>query len=450
MAELTWIPRRWRIAAGLALLVLATDVHASSEIPSIQTVPNCEAMGLKHCPLPLDQELPAAADMLKWSQADRVIGFRNTYRQYAGDVFRADPGTKFALKPAPAGISWRYQVGSEQWGVEDYLKHQSVTGLLVLHKDQILYEYYGSGNTDSTLWTSRSVAKSVTSILVGMALKEHAISSVNVPLIEYLPELRGTAWERVSLREALQHTSGVRWNENYDDPQSDFAALTHCEASNDPYPCVLNLVKAAPRRPGTKPGQVWSYNTGGAWLVGLLLERATKMSLAQYLEGHLWRRFGMESDGVWEALRAGEVDMGGHGFNATLRDWGRFGLFVARGGFLPDGTSLLPPKWLRDSTRWTKAKGSVNSENPDGQFGYQWWHIALPASHAKDVGLRKLLDQSFSAEGIFGQTIIIDPKDELVMVQWSVWPHADMPEATYDEQALFLAAVAQSLNATSR
>src|SRR5438477_1647143 len=110
------------------LLILGAGARAASQAPSIDVAdaPNCEAMGLKHCPLPLDRELPAAADILTWTQDDRVIGFRNSYRQYAGDVFHADPAQKFALKAPPAGFYPHYQLGTEPSTLEDYLKRQSV------------------------------------------------------------------------------------------------------------------------------------------------------------------------------------------------------------------------------------------------------------------------------------------------------------------------------------
>ena len=182
-----------------------------------------------------------------------------------------------------------------------------MTGLLVLKDGRIAYEYYGEGNTDRTLWTSRSVAKSVVSVLVGIAVREGLIHDVADPITRYLPELAGTAWDGVTLHQLLQHSSGTQWNENYADPDSDFAQLTRCEALPEPYPCVMDLVRSVKRRPGVRPGEVWSYNTGGAWLVGRVLEKATGMTIARYLETRLWSRFPMERDGVWQALVKGGV-----------------------------------------------------------------------------------------------------------------------------------------------
>jgi CubicO group peptidase (beta-lactamase class C family) len=191
---------------------------------------------------------------------------------------------------------------------------------------------------------------------------------------------------------------------------------------------------------------VWSYNTGGAWLVGRVLEQATGMTIAAYLESRLWSRFAMQSDGVWEALLKDRVDMGGHGFNATLRDWGRFALFVSRAGTLASGEQLLPADWIQQSVTWTQARGSVTPESPDGQYGYQWWFAGVdPARGDADDALRTA-QQTFWAEGIYGQAIAINPAQRLVMVQWSTWKEAETPASLYDEQVLFFGAIARALS----
>jgi CubicO group peptidase (beta-lactamase class C family) len=426
------------------LVLLSMAAGMAAETPTTASNPaQCRAIGLQSCPVPFDATLPPARDMLTWSQDERVVGFRNTYRQYRGDVFHADPAHTYPLPASNVPLPpLHYTMDHRDWALEDYLQHQSVTGLLIVKDGRIAYEHYARGNTDSTLWTSRSVAKSVVSVLVGAAIKEGRIKSVDDDITLYLPELKRTAWQGVSLRNLLQHTSGVKWNENYADPKSDFAQLTYCEARPDAYDCVMKLVSSVTRKPGVKPGEVWSYNTGGAWLVGRVLEKATGMTVAQYLETRLWRPFGMERDGVWEALVAGKVDMGGHGFNATLRDWGRFGWLVARGGQLPGGESLLPPDWLAQSTHWTTAKGSVDAANPRGQYGYQWWHSGIAGSSG---ALEATTEHTMWAEGIYGQVIAIDPGSHLVMVQWSTYEDAEGTQAQGDEQVLFFHAVEQAL-----
>ena len=422
-----------------ALFVLACAA-VLAQIAARAAAPDCKRWGLSVCPAPYDAQIPDPTYMLTWSQDERVIGLRNTYRMYRGDVFRADAAHAYPLPQARTALPpVVYELKGRRYDLDDYLRRQSVTGLLIIKDGSIVREFYGGGNTDTTLWTSRSVAKSVVSILVGIALEEGAIRSVDDQITAYLPELKRSAWQGVTLRQLLQHTSGVAWNENYKDPASDFAKLTRCEAHRQPYGCVLNLVGSVKRAPGIMPGEVWSYNTGGAWLVGRLLEQATGMSLARYLQTRLWSRFAMQSDGVWESLIPGRSDMGGHGLNATLRDWGRFALFVSRDGVLPSGERLLPKGWIAESTTWTRARGSVTPEAPNGQYGYQWWFQGGTPS----------ADRTFWAEGIYGQAIAIDPADHLVLVQWSAWPQAEMPDSYYDEQAAFFDALVHRLQGAS-
>ncbi len=434
----------------LAILGLAGPAGGrdTADAAARSDLAQCESIGLSACPQPFDEILPPAEDMLSWDQPSRVIGFRNTYRLYQGDVFRTLGGKVF---PLPAALykmpAVRYHMDGQTYRLADYLRRQNVTGLLILKNARVVYEYYGSGNSSETLWTSRSVAKSVVSILVGMAIKEGLIGSVADPVSRYLPELKGSAWDGVTLRDLLQHTSGVDWNENYADPTSEFAHLTLCEASPAPYPCVWRLISTLPRTPGMRPGEVWSYNTGGAWLVGRVLEKAAGMTIARYLETRLWSKFAMQSDGVWEALVKGQVDMGGHGFNATLRDWGRFALFVAAGGKLASGEELLPSDWIAQSVAWSKAKGSVTPATPDGQYGYQWWFNGVDPSRRDVSNAMRTARQSFWAEGIYGQAVAINPIEKLVMVQWSTWKQAETPASLYDEQALFFNALAQALRA---
>jgi CubicO group peptidase (beta-lactamase class C family) len=427
--------------SGLLALTLAVGLAHAAD-----TRGPCGVPGLEPCPQPFDKVLPAAKDMLSWDQDTRVVGFRNTYRLYEGDVFSTHGAKPYPLPTASGPLKEvSYSMEGKQRGLADYLASQSVTGLLVLKDGKIAYEYYGKGNTPQTLWTSRSVAKSVVSVLVGMAVKEGKIKSLDDKIAIYIPELEGSEWQDVTLHQLMQHTSGVQWDENYASKDSDFSHMTQCEAKPDPYDCVLNLVRSVKRKPGVKPGEVWSYNTGGAWLVGRVLENATGTTLAKYLESRLWSRYGMQQDGVWHALVPGKVDMGGHGFNATLRDWGRFGEFVLSGGQLANGEKLLPDDWIARSTHWTTAKGSVTAAAPNGQYGYQWWYNA-PASDA-DAEPKQTTnsDKTFWALGIYGQTIAINPAEHLVMVQWSTWKNAETPASLYDEQAVFVNALSKAL-----
>ncbi|MBK2638129.1 serine hydrolase, partial [Escherichia coli] len=164
-------------------------------------------------------------------------------------------------------------------------------------------------------------------------------------------------------------------------------------------------------------GEQWSYSSGGAWLLGDILERATGMSLAAWLEQALWQPAGMAHDGVWHAYQQGKHDVGAHGFNATLEDWGRFGEFVARDGRLSNGKQLVPTGWFDQAASWTKALNSVSAAHPEGIYGYQWWNNAIPAN-AQNVQPtpQEGLKGSLWALGIYGQVIMVNRAEHLVIV----------------------------------
>ncbi|WJR36125.1 serine hydrolase [Mycobacteroides immunogenum] len=383
-------------------------------------------------PEPVDIDLPDVKDMLTWNRAQRVVGFRNDYRQYSGDTFR--PGDHVAPLPVSDRTvdSVSYSMAGITYSLQEYLERSSVTGLLVLKNGQIVHEFYGSGNTSTTLWTSRSVAKSVVSTLVGVALHDGAITSLDDLITQYRPDYSGSAWDGATLRQLITHTTGVQWSEDYTQPDSEFAKMTAYEAGSDTYTHVSDLVRNVKRKPGVAPGEVWDYCTGGAWLLGDILERATGMSLAAYLERKIWKPFGMADTGVWHAYEAGHHDSGGHGFNATLRDWGRFGRFVLQDGVLPSGEKILPDGWVRDAHTWTTAAGSVSPEHPHGAYGYQWWNNSVFAEDVSPKGTPEL-QSTLWALGIFGQIIAINQTHNLVMVQWSTW---DTAAPAFDTQPL--------------
>ncbi|WP_025203788.1 serine hydrolase domain-containing protein [Enterobacter ludwigii] len=404
----------------------------------------CNGTDLNTCPAPFDKQLPDTHKMLTWSRADRVVGFRNDYRNYAGDVFHHGNATPLLSAEKPLTDA-RYQVNGKTYNLQDYLKRQNVSGMLVLKDGKIAWKYLGEGNTDTTLWTSRSVGKSVVSTLVGVALKEGKIRSLDDLVTQYEPDLKGTAWDGVTLKQLITHTSGVAWNEDYTNPASDFAQLTECEAKPGTYDCVRKLVSGLKRE--HPAGQHWSYSSSGAWLLGDVLERATGMTLAAYLEKSIWQPYGMASDGVWHAYRKGQHDVGAHGFNATLDDWGRFGEFILHNGTLPNGKQILPDNWVKDASRWTQADGSVSDTHPTGLYGYQWWNNEVPVTATKVVpAANESLKGSLWALGIFGQMIMVNQAENLVIVQWSTWPQAEPSFSAQPlEASLMFSAIANAL-----
>lgn len=407
----------------IALLTLCLSAAFNTQASTIQN--NCKTLHLNNCPTPVDKKLPNVKNMLTWNQQQRAIGFRNDYRSYAGDVFHAAGG-----KPLPRATQnlnqVSYQLHGQSYLLKDYLKRNNVTGMMVIKDGKVVWDYYANGNNPTTLWTSRSVGKSIVSTLVGVALKEGKIKSLDDKVVKYNPDVRGTAWENVTIRQLLQHTSGVNWNEDYTNPQSDFAQLTQCEAHPNTYTCVNNLVKNPQRKAYAKPGTAWSYSSGGAWLLGDTLEKATGENIAKYLQDKIWQPFGMSRDGVWHSYAVDKHDVGAHGFNATLEDWGKFGLFVMNNGKLPNGQQILPANWVKDARSWNQAKNSVSKLHPEGTYGYEWWNNSVPAN-AADVAPKTGLNSKDTmwALGIYGQIIMVNQAQKLVIVQWSTWPKAE-------------------------
>lgn len=439
--------RKYEVSGKLMLAAAVVAGMATWTIPSMaksaQTAA-CGGVALTTCPTPFDKTLPAAKNMLTWSQTDRVVGFRNDYRNYAGDVFYHGKSTPLVKADKQLG-DVTYALNGQTWNLSDYLKRENVAGMLVLKDGKIAYKYLGEGNTDSTLWTSRSVGKSVVSTLVGIALKEGKIQSLDDDITRYEPDLKGTAWEGTTIRQLMQHVSGVAWNEDYTNPKSDFAVLTECEAQPGAYDCVRKLISGLKRiHPA---GESWSYSSGGAWLLGDILERATGMPLAAYLEQSIWQPYGMASDGVWHSYAKGKHDVGAHGFNATLEDWGRFGEFILNEGRLANGKQILPENWVNEASAWNQAANSVSAAHPDGSYGYQWWNNAIPANATNVTPTpEQSLKGSLWALGIYGQMIMVNRAENLVIVQWSTWPMAEPSFSAQPlEASLMFSAIAQNL-----
>ena len=427
---------------GLSILLMGLGAF-----PNAYANSQCGVPELTVCPTPADEKLPDVKNMLKWNMEDRMIGFRNDYRAYPGDVFKhATPRPLMRQIHDMSSVS--YTVDGHSYNLQEYVARNKIAGLMVIKNGVVVLEFYGRGNTPRTLWTSRSVGKSVVSTLVGVALKEGKIKSLDDKVVRYNPDVKGTVWANITIRELLQHTSGVKWDENYEDDNSDFAKLTQCEALDNAYTCVHDLVINKKRVKQAEPGKVWAYSSGGAWLLGDTLEKAVKMPLAQYLQEKIWKPYGMVSDGVWHSYQKGKHDTGAHGFNATLEDWGKFGQFVLYNGFLPDGKTILPDHWVVDARTWNKATNSVNKNHPEGSYGFEWWNNAVPQS-TENVSPKLGLSSSETmwGLGIYGQMLVVNQQENMVIVQWSTWEKAE-PSFSAEplEASLMFNAISNSLN----
>jgi CubicO group peptidase (beta-lactamase class C family) len=312
-------------------------------------------------------------------------------------------------------------VGAKMYDLFDYLALNRVAGLLVLKNGEIVYETYQLGLTPNTRWASGSMAKSITSTLVGAALADGHLKSLDDPVTRYLPRLAGSAYDGVTIRQLLQMRSGVAWDETYGDPNSDRRQLLEIHFSQAP---GRFLEFMAGLRRQTAPGTTFHYNTGETYLVGAVVAAATGRSLSSYLSEKIWRPLGMEADASWWLLTSG-LETGGGGFGATLRDYGRFGQFVLNDGRIA-GKPVVRPGWFAEATD--------SSVNP--QYGFQWW-LDPPSDDA-------IHRKSFEAIGVYGQRLYINPQEKLVVVVLSARPKTGGTDVVPDDA--FMWAVATDLH----
>ena len=284
-------------------------------------------------------------------------------------------------------------------------------------------ERYGLGYGPEGRWTSFSVAKSVTSTLVGAAVKDGYIQSLDDAVTRYIPGLRGSAYDQVSVRQLLTMTSGVTWNEDYTNPKSDVALLFSTPA--DPgLDSTVSYMRRLPRE--AAPGAKWVYKTGETNLIGVLVTSATGKSLSAYLSEKIWKPYGMEKDALWMIDERGQ-EAGGCCLSMTLRDYGRVGEFLRTGG-IGAGGPVLPEGWIAEATR-------QQAPTDEGfGYGYQWW------TQAGGV---------YNGIGIFGQRLHVDPARKLVIVLSSAWPEATNPVRSFRQDAL-IAGIAAQLDAEAK
>ena len=325
----------------------------------------------------------------------------------------------YPLPRAEKPLSVPFQVKGKPITTDEFMSRNNVTGLLLIKDGKIVLERYGSGNTEKTKWPSWSIAKSVTSTLVGAALTDGYIESIDDPVTKYLPQLRGSAYEGTTLKNLLQMSSGIRFNEDYDDRKSDFSHLMECYCDRKGVSCVLNLAKAVSRR--VSPGRKFHYATLDTTVVGLVVMAATHKALADYLSEKIWSPFGMEEDAIWVLDSNGGQEFGGALIGATLRDYGRFGEFILNGG-TAGGKRVVAENWVDEATHPRPDTPHVNYGQlaPSGEpigYGYSWW--LYPPRQSSPNG-----EEAFEAVGIFGQRLFINRKEKLVGVFWSAWPNS--------------------------
>ena len=315
-----------------------------------------------------------------------VNTFRNIHRLFLSRVVPRSSNPHPLPVSAEPLVNMSFSDQGAAYSLDEFLDANHVAGLLVLQHGEVKTECYWLGNTERTRWMSMSLAKSLTSTLIGAALKEGLIASLLDPVTKYVPALAGTAYDGVSVHHVLLMSSGVEWSETYTDPASDRRRLLEAQISQRPGG-ALAVMSSLPR--AHEPGTHNTYNTGETQIAAEVLRSALGEPLADHLHERIWQPVGMEADATWWTESPGGVEIGGSGFSATLRD-----------------------------------------------YGYLWW----PAT--SDAGRR---DRSYEGEGIHGQFLYINPAVDLVIVLWSAHPHPTGGRAV--RESAFFEAVTQRLRA---
>jgi len=337
--------------------------------------------------------MPTNKDVLFWSIPQRDAAFR-TMDRVPLVVKSRIISTGKNVYPLPKGAP--LDVGID---VEAYMKDQRTAGLVIIQDGKIRLEKYGLDFSGDGRWTSFSVAKSFTSTLVGAAIRDGYIKSIDDKVSDYIPDLKGSVYDDVTIRQLLTMTSGVKWNEDYADPKSD-VALFNAHKAEPGVDVTVSYMRKLKRE--VPPGTKWVYKTGETNLIGVLVSSATKKNLSDYLSEKIWRPFGMEQNASWLLGSTGH-EISGCCMQASTRDFARFGLFMLGGG-MAEGKAMLPDGWIAAAT----TKHADTSQAEFG-YGYQWWTMN---------------DGSYTARGIFGQGIFIDPRRKLIIASNSNWPHA--------------------------
>lgn len=336
-----------------------------------------------------------------------IIG---SYRHWA-DIYPVRVVEAGEVQPLPYGAplgAVEFWGNGEKLDVASYLERARVTGLLVIKDGEIRLEAYGNGGAEDDLFTSQSVAKSVTATLVGVALGQGLIDSLDDPIDTYIPELAGTAYAGVPIEAVLQMSSGVEFVEDYDSDRSDSDRLwidvaARRTVSAHDFLMAMEDTEAAPYA-------VFNYKGTDTQALGWLVEKVTGMSLSAYLSETIWKPVGMEADGLWgvddeDLDDASEIAFAA--LNARLRDFGRIGLLMARDGVW-NGTRILPEGWVERATTPSSPQVMPGKLYRGYKLGYQyqWW--VYP-------------DGTYTAQGINGQFIYVDPRRDLVVVQTAGW-----------------------------
>lgn len=399
------------LMSGLMMLALAHTVNAAEAIPTI------------------DINKMNPAEMSTGPYSYFVPPYSYYYFHHMDKLdFKFDwvrrSGTVYPLQEATASLTVSYKYKNKTYTMDEYFKRNSVLGFLVLKDDKIMSEHYFHGSDKDSRFLSNSVGKSITSTLLGIALDEGKIASIDDPIVKYVPALKGSAYDRVTLRQALEMATGIDAKEDASDPHSIVHDMDRSVIRG--VPSFTQLLKSIKPDRKVEPGTTFNYVSMNTQTLGLAIEAATGTPLNQYLQEKIWSKIGAQSDAF--LFRAKEQpDQCAFGcLNATMRDYGRFGLMMMNGGILGN-TRVVSAAWVKEATT-----PATYSKTPDAGYGYQWW---LPEDN-KEV---------YEGLGVYGQIMYINPTKHVVIVELSAWPTAD-DDARWAEASAVMDAITASIS----
>ena len=350
------------------------------------------------------------ADRSNWWRASHSVdGFSRLDEIWRANVVRRGPSASAWKRPEmepQVSYEGAPRVGAGRFDIDAYLERNPATGLAVVQGDTLLVERYCYGRRDTHRLTSFSMAKTIVAMLVGLAVEERRIASIEDHADRYVPGLAGSEYGRTPLRHLLTMSSGVDFREEYDG-NDDSARLSRATFVGQSAGGAA-AARLFDRR-GAEPGRRWYYASAETYVLALVLRAAIGRPIADYLSERIWQPMGAEADASW-LVEATGTEVGYMGFNAVLRDYARLGLLLADGG-RAGGRQLVPPAWLREMTR---------PHFPGTQTG-RWYGYGFQTWVFPDN------DGSFALLGVRGQSMFVDPARRLVLVHTAVRPDARDP-----------------------
>ena len=370
----------WAVAAAVSGWLAISSAHAA---------PDEELLGkAKGYP-------PGSRATWFMDETVRVGSFSNLDRILPSRTVKKSDAT-LPLEKAAEEASLNYKFQGKTFTIDDYLSHQRATGLLVIKDGRILVERYQYERTKDQRLLSNSMAKSIVSMGIGIALRDGSIRSLDDNAADYVPELKDNAYGQTKIRDLLRMSSGVHYSEDYSG-NDDSAKFSRAQMSPLGTLGAIKLFDDREAAPGTR----FRYASIETTVLGLVLGNATGKHVADYVADRIWQPLGAESAATWIIAPDGHERFAGS-FNATLRDWGRLGVLLANDG-VRDGKEIVPREYLIEATDWHRHPAAFAPKGRGFGYGYQFWTFGGDS-------------RQFALLGVYGQAIYVDPKRKLVLV----------------------------------